>query len=132
VVSALGFLIIGGYLAIAVLPHYVDQILEKFPPERGGYVSTGLMFSLLYVMIPATKESKASYLMGAFIAGLLFCSDHDLHHNFVSQFKRIMQVIFIPNAFLFSFTMNAYLYIFIWQSGLYGYFLLHLLDFKVS
>lgn len=29
--------------------------------------------------------------MGAFLAGLVFCTDHDLHLEFVSQFKRALQ-----------------------------------------
>lgn len=29
--------------------------------------------------------------MGAFLAGLVFCSNHDAHHTFVSQMKRVMQ-----------------------------------------
>mmetsp|Transcript_21549 Transcript_21549/g.32903 ORF Transcript_21549/g.32903 Transcript_21549/m.32903 type:complete len:751 (-) Transcript_21549:87-2339(-) len=91
VVSALGFLLLGGYLAIAVLPKYVTLFLDKYAPENRGFVATGIMFALMYAMIPATYYSKASYLMGAFISGLLFCSDNDLHHNFVCQYKRLMQ-----------------------------------------
>ena len=92
VVSALGFLLIGGYLAIAVLPQYVTRFLDKYcSPDNRGFVATGMMFGLLYLMIPATYYSKSSYLMGAFISGLLFCSDDDVHHYFVDQYKRVMQ-----------------------------------------
>jgi Kef-type K+ transport system membrane component KefB len=41
--------------------------------------------------MPATHYAKASYLMGAFLAGLTFCSSDGLHHIFVRQFKRLLQ-----------------------------------------
>lgn len=91
VVSAFGFLLFGGYLAIAVLPKYVTKLLDKYAPDNRGFAATGIMLVLMFALIPATYYSKASYLMGAFIAGLLFCSDNDLHHNFVCQYKRLMQ-----------------------------------------
>lgn len=91
IISALGFLLVGGYIAIVILPPYIEKIQEKFEPEHRGYVSTTIMMALVYALLPATKYTKASHLMGAFIAGLVFCSDHDLHHNFVRQYKRLMQ-----------------------------------------
>ena len=39
----------------------------------------------------ATHAAEASHLMGSFLAGLVFCTDHELHVEFVSQFKRILQ-----------------------------------------
>ena len=92
IISGLAFLFIGGYLAIYVLPRYVEKIQQKFPPKYHGYVSTILLFGFLYALLPATYYSNASYLMGAFLSGLVFCSDRELHHNFVKQFKRVMQV----------------------------------------
>ncbi len=47
---------------------------------------------LTLALMQATHYTKASHLMGAFIAGLVFCTDHELHVTFVSQFKRILQV----------------------------------------
>lgn len=91
IISGLAFLFIGGYLAIYVLPRYVEKIQQKFPPKYHGYVSTILLFGFLYALLPATYYSNASYLMGAFLSGLVFCSDRELHHNFVKQFKRVMQ-----------------------------------------
>ena len=41
--------------------------------------------------MPATFYARASYLMGAFLAGLTFCSSDGLHHIFVRQFKRVLQ-----------------------------------------
>ena len=49
------------------------------------------MFALLLGLMPATHYCKASFLMGAFLAGLTFCRSHDLHHLFGTQFKRVLQ-----------------------------------------
>mgnify|MGYP005842991291 CR=1 FL=1 len=95
IVSALGFLIIGGSLAIFVLPKYLNKyILDPIEASGRGsrdWASMAIMFSFLMLLVPLTYYSKASPLMGAFLAGLIFCSDHGAHHMFVSQFKRVMQ-----------------------------------------
>jgi hypothetical protein len=48
------------------------------------------MFLMLLALMPATYYAQASFLMGAFISGLTFCSNHEAHHWFVSQLKRVM------------------------------------------
>lgn len=95
VVSALGFLVIGGYLAVFVLPGLIDRYLLSHIPKdasmRREWVSLAIMFALLLGLIPATYYCRASPLMGAFLAGLVFCSSHSVHLMFESQFKRVMQ-----------------------------------------
>jgi hypothetical protein len=95
VVSALAFLSIGGYIAVAVLPkilnRYVLDTIPRFSGFSRDWVSMCLMFLLLLVLMPTAYYGKASPLMGAFLAGLVFCSDSGAHHMFVTQFKRIMQ-----------------------------------------
>lgn len=95
VLSALGFLIIGGALAIFVLPKALNfLILDRIPNDsrlNREWMSLAIMFVLLLTLIPATYYAKASPLLGAFLAGLVFCSDGHVHHMFVSQFKRVMQ-----------------------------------------
>jgi Kef-type K+ transport system membrane component KefB len=92
VISALGFLIVGGYLAIFVLPKVLDKaILNHVDKHNREWTAMAIMFVLLLALIPATKAAKASPLMGAFLAGLVFCSSNEVHHMFVSQFKRVMQ-----------------------------------------
>lgn len=92
VVSALSFLIIGGWIAVFKFPPLFERfVLSRVPTDRKGYVSLGTVFLLLIALMPATQYSKASPLMGAFIAGLAFCSDHEAHNQFVSQFKRVLQ-----------------------------------------
>jgi len=92
VMSALGFLLIGGFMAIYVLPPIISKyILSRFPSEVHDKLELLIMFSMLLLLMPATFYAKASFLMGAFVAGLTFCSSHTLHHIFVTQFKRLLQ-----------------------------------------
>jgi len=94
IVSALAFLVGGGYIAVFVLPGINSYFLERIPALTGfgrEWVSMSIMFALLLLLMPTTFYAKASPLMGAFLAGLVFCSDKGAHHMFVSQFKRVMQ-----------------------------------------
>jgi len=92
IVSALGFLVVGGYLAINVLPPLISKyILTRFAPEYHDKIELTILMSMLLVLMPATYYAEASFLMGAFVAGLTFCSSHTLHHIFVGQFKRLLQ-----------------------------------------
>lgn len=92
IISAMGFLVIGGYLAIFILPPMIEKhILVRFNEDHHDKVEMGIMFMLVVALMPATYYAKASYLMGCFVAGLTFCSSHEVHHLFVHQFKRLLQ-----------------------------------------
>jgi Kef-type K+ transport system membrane component KefB len=93
IISALCFLVIGGYLALFVLPGILDKFIfkEGMSAEKHGKLALTIMLGLVIGLMQATHHTKASHLMGAFIAGLVFCTDHDLHVTFVSQFKRVLQ-----------------------------------------
>ena len=92
IVSALGFLIGGGAIAIFVLPPFLDRyFFGRIKKENHGSAGLALMFLILFAMMPATYYAKSSFLMGAFLSGLVFCRNHDVHVRFVSQFKRILQ-----------------------------------------
>ena len=92
IISALLFLVLGGYIAIFVLPSFIEKhVLERVEKRYHDKVEFAIMIVLLVVLMPATYYAEASYLMGAFIAGLTFCSSHGLHHLFVRQFKRLLQ-----------------------------------------
>ena len=92
IVSALAYLLIGGYIAIWLLPPFLEKfVMPKVQPEYKDRLEFTIMIGLLLALMPATYYSKASYLMGAFVAGLAFCTSHDLHALFVRQFKRVLQ-----------------------------------------
>lgn len=92
VVSATLFLVIGGAIALLVLPGILNKyVIFRVKEQHKGKLELAIMFGILLVMMPATFYAKASYLMGAFIAGLGFCTSHELHVEFVRQFKRLLQ-----------------------------------------
>jgi len=92
IVSALAFLVGGGAMAVTILPRFLDNyFFAKIKKENHGSAGLGLMFLMLFALMPATYYSKSSFLMGAFLSGLVFCRNHDVHVRFVSQFKRLLQ-----------------------------------------
>jgi len=93
IVSALGFLVIGGIIALFFFPKFIDKYVLKEDMDKSSRekLGLGIMFLLLLGLMPATHYSEASHLMGAFIAGLAFCTRHDVHVAFVHQFKRVLQ-----------------------------------------
>lgn len=92
IISALLFLVVGGYIAIFVLPQFLNKfVFAKIESEhKRGYYALGILFAMLLGLMPATYYSEASFLMGAFVAGLTFCTNDDAHHAFVDQWKRMM------------------------------------------
>jgi len=92
IVSAICFLVGGGYLAVNVLPFIInDYVLVCFPENIHPQISLTIMFVLMIGLMPACYYSRASFLMGVFISGLTFCRDHDVHRLFGTQFKRLLQ-----------------------------------------
>lgn len=92
VISAVLFLVVGGYVAVFILPKVIDRfILPRFGVHSRDKVEMTIMFALVLTLMPATKYAQASYLMGSFLAGLTFCHSGGLHHQFVRQFKRLLQ-----------------------------------------
>ena len=90
--SALGFLIIGGTIAIRVLPPLLERFFfARSGKENHGSVGVVLMFLFLFAMMPATHYASASYRMGAFLSGLVFCGKAEVKAHYTSQFKRIQQ-----------------------------------------
>lgn len=77
-------------------PMYIG-LLERFILKESlsdslhGKIALTLLLFFLLALMQATHVSQASHLMGAFLAGLVFCTDHELHVEFVSQFKRTLQ-----------------------------------------
>jgi len=92
IISATLFLVVGGAIALLVLPGLLNKhVVVKVKEENKGKLEMMIMFVILLGLMPATYYCKASYLMGAFISGLGFCTSHELHLEFVRQFKRVLQ-----------------------------------------
>ena len=93
VVSAVLFLLLFGYAAVSVIPPILSKkILPNFHHhESRQNVVLALILFFAIVLIPACHFSRGSYLLGCFLAGLCFCTDHHTHEVWTSQIKRLLQ-----------------------------------------
>ena len=60
-----------------------------FPPAL--QVLLGCVLFLAIVLVPCCHQLGSSHLLGAFLAGLCFCTDHDAHCAWQKQVKRVLQ-----------------------------------------
>lgn len=100
IVSAILWIFVGGYIALFVIPKVLQsekapKILSKSDPHTNLLYLFGLLFGLL----PATYYTRASYLLGSFLAGLAFCQDETgldslLRKEFNHVMKWLMKIFF--------------------------------------
>ena len=50
-----------------------------------------LLFAATFVLVPVCDALGSSYLLGAFLSGLMFCTDHTIHAVWSHQIKRLLQ-----------------------------------------
>ena len=62
-----------------------------FKETTRPYVAFGLLWLLVLAYLPMMYYTKASYLTGAFLAGLSFSQVEGVHHTFVSEAGPIME-----------------------------------------
>ncbi len=93
IISAVGMIIVFGYLAVAVIPKVLtNKILPRFHHHHTRQnVVLGLIFLATIVLMPASHYAKGSYLLGCFLAGVCFCTDQHTHDVWQSQVKRLLQ-----------------------------------------
>ena len=92
IISAIGWLIFLGVAALTLIPYLVDKIiLPRFKETTRPYVAFGLLWLLVLAYLPMMYYTKASYLTGAFLAGLSFSQVEGVHHTFVSEAGPIME-----------------------------------------
>lgn len=85
--SSFGYLIVLGYIGIKVVPNLVEQkILPRFQnPATRDFVGFSLLFILLALYLPLLNYSGASYLTGAFLAGLSFSQINSVHSQYLES-----------------------------------------------
>ncbi len=100
ITSALLWLVLGGAIALHVMPKVTRTLLNWW--KRATTAANGnddndkvqkafvILMVLLLGLLPATFYSEASFLLGAFLAGLAFCRDDALGEFVSVQFKRII------------------------------------------
>ena len=92
VISAFGFLILLGWCALTWIPKVIEfKILPLFPEDKRDLAAFGLMLALLMAYLPLLFYTKASYLTGAFLAGLSFSQIHSVHKSFVHNTHNLMK-----------------------------------------
>jgi Kef-type K+ transport system membrane component KefB len=92
VISSFGFLIFLGWCALTWLPKVIEyRIMPLFPESQRDLVAFALMFVLLLAYLPLLYYTRASYLTGAFLAGLSFSQIHTVHKTFVHQTQNLMK-----------------------------------------
>eukprot|EP01084_Bolivina_argentea_P314685 545059_1 len=85
------FILLFGFLAIKVTPWLIQQIMMKTNKHQHENVILLLLFVATFTLIPVCFYAGSSHLLGAFLAGLMFCTDHTIHEAWNNQIKRIMQ-----------------------------------------
>jgi Kef-type K+ transport system membrane component KefB len=80
-----------GYLAIRWIPRWIKLLMNFVPKEQRENAILALLFSATFVMVPVCHFLGSSHLLGAFLAGLMFCTDHTIHHVWTKQIKRVLQ-----------------------------------------
>jgi len=85
------FILFFGFLAIRVTPWLIAKVMSKTAKNQHENVILLLLFLATFLLVPVCKYAGSSYLLGAFLAGLMFCTDHTIHSAWSNQIKRIMQ-----------------------------------------
>lgn len=90
-ISSFGYLIVLGYLGITWIPYILQTyVLPRFAEGKREAASFALMFLLLTAYLPLLNYSGASYLTGAFLAGLSFSQIHFVHVAYTRSTKELM------------------------------------------
>ena len=90
VVSAVCFTVgIGAIALFAVPPLLTRVLLPRLPPAYVEQAMLVLLMGTSIGLMAACNAGRASYLLGAFLGGLCFCSLHSLHRLWMAQVKRL-------------------------------------------
>ena len=83
-ISAFGFLTVLGSAAIFFWPDFLGKtVLPRFPEKHRDLVLFSIMVCVLLAYLPLMYYTKASYLTGAFLAGMSFSLVENAHESFV-------------------------------------------------
>lgn len=91
VISAIGFLVVIGGVAVLVIPPVLSNIvLPKVPPQHREHVVLGLILVTAIGLQSAAAAARSSYLLGALLAGLSFSTIRASEHVWELQVKRLL------------------------------------------
>jgi len=74
-----------------VVPRVMERLKPMVRPKRlEKFLLSGLLV-LALLLVPLCHFLGSSHLLGAFLSGLSFCTDHDVHKAWTRQVKRVLQ-----------------------------------------
>ena len=86
-----GLMIGVGFLGIRVVPHLMQRLMPLVKEKHREKVLLGMILGLAIGLVPVCHTLGSSHLLGAFLAGLSFCTDHAVHAAWSRQVKRVLQ-----------------------------------------
>ena len=91
IISSVGFLVVLGGSAVTWLPRLIEnRILSKCSDAYRNLAMFSVMVILLLAYLPLLNYTQASYLTGAFLAGVVFSQIEHAHHTFMEQTHQLM------------------------------------------
>jgi len=98
IASSLAFIFGVGSLAVFVVPRLLKRFLQRVPELYMPPLLLGGTLLTAYALLPATHYAKSSYLLGAFLGGLCFCTAEPLmpvwHNNAYQVLSWLLRVFF--------------------------------------
>ncbi len=91
VVSSVGLMMGVGWLGIHVVPLIMARSMPRVRPKHRDKVRLGVTLLLAILLVPCCHHLGSSHLLGAFLAGLSFCTDDRVHMAWSRQVKRLLQ-----------------------------------------
>jgi len=95
IIAAIGFTLVIGGVAIKVMPGYLQKSYVtsrlRVPKQHYEGFMLGVLLAFVLALMPALHYGKGSYLLGCFLAGLCFCTVHEMEEVWKSQVKRLMR-----------------------------------------
>jgi len=91
IVSSVGLMVGVGWLGVFVTPMVTRAIMPRIQPKSKKKFFLGMLLFLAILLVPCCHQLGSSHLLGAFLAGLCFCTDHEAHSAWQEQVKRVLQ-----------------------------------------
>lgn len=98
IIASVAFILGLGSIAVFVMPRLMRWALARIPERYVQALLLGGVLMTAYLMLPATHYGKTSYLLGAFLGGLCFCTAEPLmpiwHNNAYQILSWLLRVFF--------------------------------------
>ena len=111
-----------GYLSIKTVPRFIKYLMNKIPSKYQASSVLMLLFVFTFMLVPGCYYAGSSHLLGSFLAGLMFCTDHNtIHDKWNKQIKREL------NCVLYILLLYIYIYLYVFYLCIVYYPCIYLL-----